>query len=85
MRAADERIDRLDAALVEIVPAWTMAPVVAVFQAMRGVGFLAATAVVAEASRRKGRNLPIAVVAMYLIPQSFGGELNAISQATEAC
>jgi hypothetical protein len=26
MRAAAERIDRLDAALEEIVPAWTMAP-----------------------------------------------------------
>jgi transposase len=49
MRAAVERIDRLDAALAEIVPAWTMAPVVAAFQAMRGVGFLTATAVVAEA------------------------------------
>jgi transposase len=49
MRAAVERIDRLDAALVEIVPDWTMAPVVAAFQAMRGVGFLTATAVVAEA------------------------------------
>jgi transposase len=49
MRAAVERIDRLDAALAEIVPAWTMAPVVAAFQAMRGVGFHTATAVVAEA------------------------------------
>lgn len=49
MRAAVERIDRLDAALAEIVPAWTMAPVVAAFQAMRGVGFLTAAAVVAEA------------------------------------
>jgi transposase len=49
MRAAVERIDRLDAALVEIVPGWTMAPVVAAFQAMRGVGFLTATAVIAEA------------------------------------
>ena len=37
------------AALVEIVPAWTMAPVVAALRAMRGVVFLTATAVVAEA------------------------------------
>ena len=49
MRAAAERIDRLDAALEETVPAWTMAPVVEAFQAMRGVGFLTATAVAAEA------------------------------------
>jgi transposase len=49
VRSTAERIDRLEAALVEIVPAWTMAPVVAAFQAMRGVGFLTATTLVAEA------------------------------------
>lgn len=49
VRAARERIDRLDAALMEIVPSWTMAPVVAAFQAMRGVQFLTATTLVAEA------------------------------------
>jgi len=49
VRAAVERIGRLDAALLEVVPAWTMAPVVAAFQAMRGVSFLNATTLVAEA------------------------------------
>jgi transposase len=49
MRAAAERVDRLEGALAEIVPSWTMAPVVSAFQAMRGVGFLTATTVVAEA------------------------------------
>ena len=49
IRSAAERIDRLDAALLEIVPGWTMAPVVAAFQALRGVGFLTATILVAEA------------------------------------
>lgn len=49
VRSTAERINRLDAALAEIVPAWTMAPVVAAFQALRGVGFLTATALVAEA------------------------------------
>lgn len=49
IRSAAERIDRLDAALLEIVPSWTMAPVVAAFQALRGVGFLTATILVAEA------------------------------------
>lgn len=44
-----ERIDRLEAALVEIVPAWTMAPVVAAFQAMRGVQFVTAVTIVSEA------------------------------------
>ncbi len=49
VRAAVERIGRLEAALLEVVPAWTMAPVVAAFQAMRGVGVLTATTLVAEA------------------------------------
>jgi transposase len=49
IRSAAERIDRLDAMLLEIIPAWTMAPVVAAFQAVRGVGFTNATTLVAEA------------------------------------
>jgi transposase len=49
VRSVAERIDRLDAALLEIVPTWTMAPVVAAFQAMRGVGAVTATTMVAEA------------------------------------
>lgn len=49
VRAAAERIGRLEAALEEIVPSWTMAPVVAAFQAMRGVKLLTAATVVAEA------------------------------------
>jgi transposase len=49
VRAAAERIDRLDAMLAEIIPAWTMAPVVAAFQAVRGVAFTTAATVVAEA------------------------------------
>ncbi|MGH8115180.1 MAG: IS110 family transposase, partial [Rhodanobacteraceae bacterium] len=48
VRATAERIDRLDAALIEIVPAWTMAPVVSAFQAMRGIQFVTATTMVAE-------------------------------------
>jgi transposase len=49
VQAAVERLDRLEAALVELVPDWTMAPVVAAFQAMRGVQFITAVTVVAEA------------------------------------
>ena len=44
-----ERLDRLEAALIELVPDWTMAPVVAAFQAMRGVQFMTAVTMVAEA------------------------------------
>ena len=49
VRGAAERICRLDAALIEVVPSWTMAPVVSAFQAMRGVQFVTAVTMVAEA------------------------------------
>lgn len=49
VRITADRIERLETALVEIVPHWTMAPVVAAFQAMRGVAFSTATTLVAEA------------------------------------
>ena len=49
MQATVERLDRLEAALIELVPAWTMAPVVSAFQAMRGVQFMTAVTMVAEA------------------------------------
>ena len=49
VQATADRMDRLEAALIEIVPAWTMAPVVSAFQAMRGVQFLTAVTMVAEA------------------------------------
>lgn len=48
VRSSAERISRLEAAMTEILPAWTMEPVVAAFQAMRGVGFLTAMTLVAE-------------------------------------
>ena len=49
VQATVERMDRLEAALIELVPDWSMAPVVAAFQAMRGVQFLTAVTMVAEA------------------------------------
>jgi transposase len=48
VRAAADRIERIEAALIEFVPQWTMAPVVAAFQALRGVAFSTATTLVAE-------------------------------------
>jgi transposase len=49
VRITADRIERLETALGEIVPHWTMAPVVAAYQAMRGVAFSTATTLVAEA------------------------------------
>ena len=42
------RLRRLEQQLVAIVPSWTMAPVVAAYQAMRGASFLVAVTVAAE-------------------------------------
>jgi transposase len=42
------RLRRLEQQLVAIVPSWSMAPVVAAYQAMRGIAFLVAVTVAAE-------------------------------------
>jgi transposase len=45
---AERRRDRLGEQIKELVPAWSMAPIVAALQAMRGVAFLSAVVLVAE-------------------------------------
>ncbi len=45
---AQARLARLDRQLAELVPGWSMAPVVAAYQAMRGVSFLVAVTFAAE-------------------------------------
>ncbi len=45
---AAARLHRLDQQLVAIVPSWSMAPVIAAYQAMRGVSFIVAATFVAE-------------------------------------
>ena len=45
---AAERLHRLEQQLVAIVPDWSMAPVVAAYQAMRGVSFIVAVTFAAE-------------------------------------
>ena len=45
---AEARLERLGEQLAELVPSWSMAPVVAACQAMRGVAFLSAVTFVAE-------------------------------------
>jgi len=69
VRITADRIDRLDAALAEIVPNWTMASVVAAFQAMRGVAFSTATTLVAEAGDLRRFNHPRKLMAFLgLVP-----------------
>jgi transposase len=45
---AETRLERLDRQVAELVPSWSMAPVIAAYQAMRGVAFLSAVTFVAE-------------------------------------
>ena len=47
-RQADERIERLVAAIREAVPNWALAPVVGPLQAMRGIDLVAAVTILAE-------------------------------------
>jgi transposase len=45
---AQARVDRLTRQIAELVPTWSLAPVVEAVQAMRGVAFIVAVTVVAE-------------------------------------
>ena len=45
---AEARVDRLTKQIADLVPAWSLAPVVEAIQAMRGVAFVVAVTVVAE-------------------------------------
>ena len=45
---AEQRIARLTKQIEDLVPTWSMAPIVEAFQAMRGVAFITAVTVVAE-------------------------------------
>jgi transposase len=48
VRQATERVKRLEAAIAEFVPAWSMAPLVEALQAMRGMDLVAASILMAE-------------------------------------
>jgi len=48
VRQAKERIERLERAIHEAVPAWSLAPLVTALMALRGVDFIAATMLLAE-------------------------------------
>jgi transposase len=45
---AEDRLERLSKQVAELVPSWSMAPVIAAYQAMRGVALLTAVTFVAE-------------------------------------
>jgi transposase len=47
-RHAKERLERADNAIVEFLPTWSLAPAVAALQALRGIGLISATIIMAE-------------------------------------
>jgi transposase len=47
-RHAKERLERADNAIVEFLPTWSLAPVVAALQALRGIGLISAVIIMAE-------------------------------------
>ena len=48
VRQAQERIERLERAIREAVPGWSLAPLVTALMALRGIDFIAATTLLAE-------------------------------------
>ncbi len=63
------RLQRLDEQLHAIVPTWSMAPVVAAYQAMRGVSFIVAVTFVAEIGDVRRFDTPRQVMAFLgLVP-----------------
>jgi len=48
VRQAQERIERLERAIREAAPGWSLAPLVTALMVLRGIDFIAATALLAE-------------------------------------
>lgn len=48
VRHAEERLERVEAAITEFLPTWSLAPVVDALQALRGVGLIGAVTIMAE-------------------------------------
>jgi transposase len=48
VRHAGEQLERIEAAILELLPQWSLAPVVAALQALRGINLVTAATVMAE-------------------------------------
>ncbi len=48
VRHAEERLERIEATIVEFLPTWSLAPVVEALQALRGIGLIGAVTIMAE-------------------------------------
>lgn len=47
-RHAQERLERIEAVILEFLPTWSLAPVVEALQALRGIGLIGAVTIMAE-------------------------------------
>jgi transposase len=47
-RHAEERLERIETAIAEFLPTWSLAPVVEALQALRGIGLIGAVTIMAE-------------------------------------
>lgn len=68
-RHAGEQLDRIEAAIVELLPKWSLAPVVEALQALRGVNLVTAATVMAEIGDLKRFENPCQLMAyLGLVP-----------------
>ncbi len=76
-----ERVDRLTAQILKLIPTWRMAPVVAAFQALRGVApIVASTMVVEIGDLRRFENPRQLMAYLGLVPSE-----NSSGQTTRRC
>jgi transposase len=72
VRQAQERTERLEGAIREAVPAWSLAPLVTALMALRGIDFIAATALLAEFGDLSRFRTPRELMAwLGLVPSEF--------------
>src|ERR671928_1392028 len=83
---AETRLERLTRQVAELVPSWSMAPVIAAYQALRGVAFLSAATFVAEIGDVRRFDSPRQLMAyLGLVPsESSTGERGRRGGGTQA-
>jgi transposase len=80
---AETRRDRLTGQIAEVLPSWSMAPVVAALQAMRGVALVVAVTVVAEVGDfHRFANARQLMAYLGLVPASIPPEAQSVAAAS---
>ena len=83
---AADRLARIEGQIQDLIPEWTMAPVVMAIQAMRGVSFVTAVTVVAEIGDMRRFNTPRELMSyLGLVPSEYSrGGRTARGRITKA-